>query len=336
MPAVGMAVIGRKLGRAQWSANPDSRLSPSGNMNHVNPRLEQRFAAALAISLLVFLVELVGGWWTGSLALLSDSAHVFLDVFALGMSFAALRAAALPADDRHTYGWHRLEVLAALANAVTLLAVTIVIFLEAWERLKSPQPIHSAEMLTVAVVGLVANLFVAFLLHNHSGDLNTRSAFLHVLGDALASLAVIGGGLVILLTGWYLVDAIASVLVGLIIVLGSYRVLRSSLHILIEGTPEGISAGEVGRAIGSVPGVLEVHDLHLWSLCSGYPALSAHVCVEDVSSEQNAAQMVLLKQLLAGRFGIQHTTIQFEACNCGQGTVVCEAEAATEDAAARR
>ena len=170
-------------------------------MNHSNPQLESRFLAALGISLLVFLAELIGGWWTGSLALLSDSAHVFLDVFALGLSYIALRVAALPADDRHTYGWHRLEVFAALANGVTLLAITLAIFYEAWGRLQNPAPIHSAEMLVIATVGLVASLATARVLEHHD-DLNTRSAFLHVVGDALASLGVIVGGVVMLLTGW--------------------------------------------------------------------------------------------------------------------------------------
>jgi len=287
-------------------------------MSHSNPQLAHRFVLALAISLLVFLVEFVGGLWTGSLSLLSDSAHVFLDFFALGLSYIALRVAALPPDDRHTYGWHRLEVFAALANAMTLLGVTIAIFYEAWERLGSPTPIHSVEMLLIAVVGLGANLATARLLHEHRGDLNTRSAFLHVVGDALASVGVIAGGIVIWLTGWYVVDPLISALIGVIILAGSWRLLRSSLHILFEGTPEGITIGDVAQVMGTVPGVLEVHDLHLWSICSGYPALSAHVLV----AEARTAQMSALKQTLAERFGIQHTTIQFETTNCGQGTTV--------------
>jgi len=293
-------------------------------MNHTNPQLERRFVLALGISLLVFFAELGGGFWTGSLALLSDSAHVFLDVFALALSYVALRVAALPADDRHTYGWHRLEVFAALANGITLLAITFGIFYEAWERIQNPTPIHSAEMLAIAVIGLIANLGVARLLHEHHDDLNTRSAFLHVVGDALASLGVIAGGLIIMLTGWYIVDPLISVFIGVIIVAGSYRVLRSSLHILFEGTPEGIAIHDVAQAMAQVAGVREVHDLHLWSICSGYPALSAHVLVADAACEATTAQMGSLKQTLAERFGIQHTTIQFETANCGQGTVVCK------------
>ncbi len=294
-------------------------------MNHTNKKLEHRFILALIISIAVFLAELVGGWWTGSLALLSDSAHVFLDVFALGLSYIALRVAALPADDRHTYGWHRVEVFAALLNGITLLGITLAIFYEAWERLQNPTPIHSAEMLIIAAIGLVASLATARILEDHHhNDLNTRSAFLHVIGDALASLGVIVGGVVMLATGWYALDPLISAFIGAIIVTSSWRVLRSSLHILFEGAPEGIAIGEVARAMGNVAGVQDVHDLHLWSICSGYPALSAHVLVADAACETTIAQMSALKQMLSERFKIQHTTIQFETTNCGQGTVVCQ------------
>lgn len=279
---------------------------------------------ALAISTLLFGAELVGGLWTGSLALLSDSAHVLLDVFALGLSYIALRAAALPPDDRHTYGWHRLEVFAALANGVTLLGITAAIFYEAWGRLQNPTPIRSGEMLVIAVVALVANLFTARLLHDHHGDLNTRSAFLHVVGDALASLAVILGGILILAAGWYFVDPLVSAFIGLIIVVSSWRVLRSSLHILFEGTPEGIPVADVAQAMGTVSGVLDVHDLHLWSICSGYPALSAHVRVASASLDETTKQMTALRRALARRFGIRHVTIQFEMADCGQGTIACQ------------
>jgi cobalt-zinc-cadmium efflux system protein len=298
-------------------------------MQHENRQLEQRFVWALGLSVIVFFAEFVGGWWTGSLALLSDSGHVFLDVFALALSYVALRAASLPADDRHTFGWHRLEVFAALANGITLLAITAVILYEAWERLLKPTPIQSAEMLVIAVIGFIANLVTARLLHEHHHDLNTRSAFLHVVGDALASVGVIGGGAIILWTGWYVIDSLISVFIALIILGGSWRVLRSAVHILSEGTPEGIAIGDVAQAMGQVSGILDVHDLHLWSICSGYPALSAHVRVADAGCDATTAQMGTLKQMLEERFNIRHTTIQFETTNCGQGTVACQNGSAT-------
>ena len=286
--------------------------------------LERRFVLSLALTGLILVAEVVGGLWTGSLALLSDAAHVFLDAFALGMSYIALRLAALPPDDRHTYGFHRMQVLAALANGATLLLVAFEIFREAWERFRQPAPVLAGPMLAVAVVGLVVNLVVALVLREHDHhDLNVRSAFLHVLGDALASLGVIVAGVVIVFTGWMVVDPLISVLIGLTILAGSGRVLRQSVHILAEGMPEGLTVTQVAEAMGRVSGVGEVHDLHVWTVSPGYVALSAHVVLADQSLSQTQRVMDGLKQALAEEFYIEHTTIQFECDNCGQGAVVC-------------
>jgi cobalt-zinc-cadmium efflux system protein len=290
-------------------------------MNHSSQTLQYRFALSLGISALIFIVELAGGFWTGSLALLSDSAHVFLDFFALTLSYIALRVSTLPADDRHTYGWHRLEVFAGLANGITLFAVTITIFYEAWQRIKSPIVVHSTEMLLIAVIGLIANLITAQLLkEHHQHDLNVQSAFLHVIGDALSSVGVIIGGVVMLLTGWSIIDPIISVMICIFLFAGSWRVLRSSIHILFEGTPENISLSAVALAIGEIDGVCDVHDLHIWSICSGYSALSVHVCANF--DETTVERLSTIKKLLQERFGIEHTTIQIESVNCGQGSSV--------------
>jgi cobalt-zinc-cadmium efflux system protein len=293
-------------------------------MGHNEQRIEQRFVLSLGLTGLILAAEIIGGLWTGSLALLSDAAHVFLDVLALGMSYVALRLAALPPDDRHTYGFHRLQVLAALANGATLLLVAFGIFREAWARLHHPAPVLAGPMLVVAVVGLVVNLVVAFVLREHDHhDLNVRSAFLHVLGDALSSVGVIVAGAIILVTGWTLVDPLVSVLIGLVILVGSGRVLRESVHILIEGSPEGLAATSVAEVMRQVPGVSEVHDLHVWTVSPGYVALSAHVVLADQALSQSQQVMDGLKQGLADKFGIEHTTIQFECANCGQGAVTC-------------
>jgi len=286
----------------------------------------RRIALALGLTGLVLAAELVGGVWTGSLALLSDAAHVFLDAFALGLSYAAIRISGLPPDDRHTYGFHRLRVLAALANGLTLLFVTAAIFRETWVRLHHPEPVLAGAMLAVAVGGLVVNLAAALILRKHDhDDLNVRSAFLHVIGDALASLGVIAAGLVIVLTGWMPADPLAGALVGLIILAGSVRLVREAVHILVEGVPVGFTAADVGAAMARVPGVLEVHDLHVWMLSPGFAALSAHVLIEDQALGRTQRAMELLKQRLREQFRIEHTTIQFECANCGQGTVVCVA-----------
>lgn len=285
---------------------------------------ENRFVFSLTLTGLIFLVEFIGGFWTGSLALLSDSAHVFLDAFALGLSYLAIRAAALPPNDRHTYGYHRLQVLAALANGATLLLVAVEILREAWSRLRHPVPVSAGPMLAIAVVGLAANLVVAFALRKHDReDLNTRSAFLHVIGDAAASVGVIGAGLAILITGEVWLDPLVSVLIGLLILFSSGRLLKESIHILAEGMPRGMTAIGITNVLRRVFGVMEVHDLHVWTVAPGYIALSAHVVIADQALSRTAEIMAALKDILGKDFNIRHTTIQFECGNCGQGTASC-------------
>ncbi len=298
---------------------------------HYNPDIEKRFLISLALTGLILAAEVIGGVWTGSLALLSDAAHVFMDIFALALSYVALRLSSLPPDDRHTYGFHRLEVLAALANGVTLAGAAVGIFAEAFRRLQEPEPVKSIELLVIAAVGLVANLIVAFVLHGYAHthgeheqqDLNVHSAFLHVLGDAISSVGVIVAAAIIWRTGWVVIDPIVSVLIGLLIVASSWRVTRSSLHILIEGTPEGFKLSDVAQAMDSAPGVTNVHDLHVWSLCSGHTALSAHVVIADQSLSQTQDLMSELKCRLRAGFGIEHTTIQFECAACGPEAALC-------------
>ena len=295
---------------------------------HSTAGIEKRFLLSIGLTAAILVAEVIGGLWTGSLALLSDAAHVFMDIFALGLSFIALRLSALPADDRHTFGYHRLEVLAALTNGITLGAIAVGIFSEAWQRWQSPGDIKSSQMLVIAAIGLVVNLIVAWVLgghdhqageHNHAHkDLNVHSAFLHVLGDAISSVGVILAAIVIGATGWMWLDPLMSVVIGVLILFSSVRVLRSSLHILIEGVPEGLSLKEISRAVTNVAGVSEVHDLHVWSLCSGHTALSAHVTVQDQSLLDSNGVMAEIKRSLLDDFHIEHTTIQFECAACGQ------------------
>ncbi|MGB9591563.1 MAG: cation diffusion facilitator family transporter [Candidatus Kryptoniota bacterium] len=299
---------------------------------HENKQIGTRFLISIGVTFAILIAEVVGGYWTGSLALLSDAAHVFLDVFALVLSYIALRLSALPADDRHTYGFHRLEVFAALINGITLGAIAIEIFTESWHRWQHPQAVKSMEMLVIAVIGLVANVIVAFVLgghahdHEHEGeeeapereDLNVRSAYLHVLGDAVSSVGVILAAGVIWLTNWSWVDPLMSVLIGILILFSSWRVLRSSIHILAEGVPEGISVEKIGKSMADITGVVDVHDLHVWSICSGHIALSAHVVTGDQTLAESNGLMTELKKRLS-KFGIEHTTIQFECIACGQG-----------------
>lgn len=270
---------------------------------------------------LIFFAEFGGGLWTGSLALLSDSAHVFMDMFALGLSLLAIRVAALPADDRHTYGYHRMQVLAALANGATLLLISFEILREAIHRFQNPTPVLAGPMLVIAVIGLIVNGIVALVLREHDhDDLNTRAAFLHVLGDLLASVGVIGTGIAIMITGQQWVDPLVSVLISILILVSSGRLLKETVHILSEGIPEGMTASEVTKNLKTISGVAEVHDLHIWTVSPGYIALSAHVTLKDQTLSQSEKIMVELKNILESRYEIRHTTIQFECTSCGQGS----------------
>jgi cobalt-zinc-cadmium efflux system protein len=282
---------------------------------------------SIALTGLIFIVEFGGGLWTGSLALLSDSAHVFMDAFALGLSYLAIRAATLPANDRHTYGYHRLQVLAALANGATLLFISFEILRDAINRFQNPEPVMAGPMLIIAIVGLVVNIIVALVLREHDHkDLNTRAAFLHVLGDALASVGVIGAGIAIYFTGLLWIDPLVSVLISILILFSSGRLLKETVHILAEGMPDGMTASGVIKTMKAISGVAEVHDLHIWTVCPGFVALSAHVILEDQNLSQTGRIMEGLKNKLSSLYEIEHTTIQFECDNCHQGQVVCGQE----------
>jgi cobalt-zinc-cadmium efflux system protein len=287
---------------------------------------------------LILVVEVIGGLVSGSLALLSDAAHVFMDLFALGLSLLALRLSALPPDDHHSFGWHRLEVFAALLNGITLLVIAVGIWVEAIERWSHPVAIQSLEMLIIAVVGLVVNVVVAFTLGGHTHqhthgpstsqnmvrkDLNLNSAFLHVVGDAISSVGVILAALLIQFTGIVWFDPLISILIGCVILVSAYRILRSSLHILAEGVPEGLSIHQIQQSLNAIPEVEGVHDLHVWSICSGTVALSAHIVLAAAAEIQPDQTMGHVKKMLSDEYSIEHTTIQFEDCPCMNGQGGC-------------
>jgi cobalt-zinc-cadmium efflux system protein len=283
-----------------------------------------RLRLAIPLTLAVFAAELAGGIWSSSLALLSDSLHVLFDATALGLSYAAIVLAARPASDRHSYGLHRGEILAALVNGLTVALIAAWIFVEAWERLQSPREIRVGGMMAVAFAGLVANAVVARLLHgHHRDDLNVRGAYLHVLGDLLASAAVIAGGAVIWATGWTLVDPILGFAIGLLLLWGAGRLVRESLHVLMEGVPAGITVEGVVAAVRGVPGVTDFHRVHIWSLCSHIRALSAHLTVDTAGGRDAHAVLAAVNDLLHERFGITHTTLQSECRGCAADGPYC-------------
>ncbi len=302
--------------------------------------IQQRFIYSIILTALILAAEIIGGIWSGSLALLSDAAHVFSDIFALGLSYFALRLALRPPDDKHSYGWHRAEVLAALVNGVSLLAIALGIWYEAYQRWQNPVQIRSTEMMIIAVIGLAVNIAVAFILGGHDHEyghahtdnenhkkkprnLNVQSAFLHVLGDLISSVGVIIAAILIGITDAYWIDPLVSILIGAIILVSAYRVTRKSLHILVEGVPEGMSVQKINESIRTIPSVETVHDLHIWNLNSENIALSAHIVLENQNSQPDEEIMNQIKALLAAQYGIQHTTLQFERIPCGEGHGGC-------------
>ncbi|WP_456474045.1 cation diffusion facilitator family transporter [Candidatus Pyrohabitans sp.] len=275
---------------------------------------------ALVITLAIFSVELVGGIVSNSLALLSDASHVFSDAFALALSFLAIKIAARPPSLGRTFGFHRAEVLAALTNGVLLLVIATAISYEAYQRFLSPPEIRLREMLGVAILGLAANLFVMFRLRKHAQeDINIRGAFLHVMGDTLGSVGVIAGGLAIYLTGNTIADPVVSIFIAAIVAIGALRLIAESGHILLEGTPKHVDVLSLKRALESISGVKEVHDLHVWAICSHINAASAHIAVED----RRISQLEEIRREVNEKFNehrINHITLQFECLGRECGT----------------
>jgi cobalt-zinc-cadmium efflux system protein len=300
-----------------------------GQVSHIHGRSVGRrrerrgLTLAIGFSGAILLAEVGGGILTNSLALLADAGHMLVDLASLVMSLVALTFALRPASERRTYGLHRLEILAALANGVTLILICLYIFHEAYQRFLAPEPVRSPQMLVIAFVGLVAN-GAAILALREGESLNVRSAFLHVLGDTLSSVGIIVGGAVMLFTGWYVVDPIISVLIALLILVSAYRVTMEAVNILLEATPRDIDLREVIETVRGVEGVLDIHDVHIWSITSGLHALSAHLLVEDQALSRCGLIVGQVEHILAEGFGIAHTTLQCECGSCGREGMICD------------
>jgi cobalt-zinc-cadmium efflux system protein len=267
--------------------------------------------ATLALTSGFLLIEAVGAILTGSLALLADAGHMLADAGGLALALFAIWVAARPPTPAKTYGYYRVEILAALVNALVLLGVSGFILVEAWERVFAPRPIAAGPMLVVAALGLAVNLVCAWWLHRGASEsLNVRAAYLEVLGDAATSAGVLIAAIVVLTTGWTIADPVTSVVIAVLVVTRTWKLLIQAVNVLLEGTPAHLELGEIEAAMLAVPGVRRVHDLHVWTLTSGRDAMSAHVVVEDVrESERLLAE---LHTVLHARFGIDHTTIQLE------------------------
>lgn len=292
--------------------SPQSR-SPSAPL----PRL----ATVLALTLLFMVIEAVGGWLSGSLALLADAGHMLTDAGALMLSLLSAWIALRPATENKTYGYQRWEILAALINGAALFGIAAWVIIEAVQRIQDPSPIRAHLFLVIAGAGLLVNLISLRILHGiKHGNLNTRGAYLHVLGDALGSAGALGAALIVTFTGWTLADPIISIALSLLILVGAWRLLRESTDILLEAVPGHISMLEVQRRMLDVPGVSDVHDLHVWTVTSGMVAMSGHAIVPDLASHPEVLEGIRMEM---AQLGIGHVTIQLEVQHeCEEPVVV--------------
>lgn len=266
---------------------------------------------ALVVTISILLLEGVGGWLTGSVALLADAGHMLTDAGALGLALLAARLRLRPTSSRKTFGYGRAEILAALANGLLLGATSVAIAIESLGRLRSPEPIAALPMLSIACVGLGANLLSAWLLVRADREnLNIRGALAHVLGDALGSLAAIAAGIAILAWGWLQADALAGLGIAGLLVAAAIRLVRGSLDILLEGAPDDLDLEKLVSDVCDLPGVAGIHDLHIWTVTSGFPAMSGHVDLTP-GADGHAVQTAV-SRLVRTRYGIEHTTIQTE------------------------
>lgn len=274
---------------------------------------ERKLLIAVTLALLVFALEAVGGYVTNSLALLSDAAHVFMDISALLLAYASARVVAKPPTARRTYGHHRVEILAALANGVLLVGIAVYLLLEASERFAAPPAIAGG---TVSVVGLAAmagNLSSAYVLHGAAAhNMNIKGAYFHVLSDVGSSAGVIVAGAAIALTGIYVLDPLTSVGIAALVAYGGIRIVREALPILLQSSPEGLETEGIRRAVGGIDGVVEVHDLHVWSLSQGRHVATLHVVAEARRAKQPGKLINEVTELLKREYGIEHATVQVE------------------------
>lgn len=288
--------------------------------DHAHDHSRAGTGRALVVSLLLTLgfviLEAFAGFRASSLALLSDAGHNFADAFALLLALFGFYLQSRPADAVKTYGYQRAGVLAAFVNAVSLVVLALLLFYESYRRLMHPQAVVESTMIAVAALGLALNLFIVLKLGGHGHDMNLRAAWIHMLGDALSCVAIIAGAVVIHYTGWLAVDPILSMLIGAMIVWSGWGIIQESINVLLEGLPKGIELDAVSGGMRGVEGVIDVHDLHIWSLGTQSHALSCHVLIDDMPPSASEAILKKIKSVLHEQFSINHSTIQFEHQKC--------------------
>ncbi len=295
---------------------------PTKSDSRVYSSNQRNLLIVLSITAVVMLAEIIGGLLANSLALLSDAGHMLTDVLALGLSIVAMRFAQKSPTASKTFGFYRLEILAAFFNGMLLLFVSFYIFYKAYHRLLYPEEIKGLFMIVVAVIGLLANgVGIVLLRKSALKNLNVKSAFFHIIGDTISSGGVIVGGLLILYTGWYLVDPIIGIFIGILILRGAYGLVKESIDIFLEATPKDINIDEMLEGLNKIEGVKEIHHLHLWAITSGLNAMSAHVLIDDLLTSRSAQILKEIETLLKGKYNIEHSTIQFESELCSDDLV---------------
>jgi cobalt-zinc-cadmium efflux system protein len=293
------------------------------NHQHEMP-VGSKLRAGVFFSLAILVAEVVGGILTNSVALLADAGHVLTDVIALSLSWYGVVQARRPASRGMTFGYHRIGVLIAVLNATTIIVVAALILYESLRRLGAPPDVKSTPMMIVAAAGLIVNLFVTFWLRGErEGNLNVRSAFWHAAGDALASVGVIIGGIIISVTGYEIVDPIIGALIGLIIVGAAWGILKEGLSVLLEAVPSHVKVDDLVKALQELPGVKDVHDVHVWSITPEIHAMSAHVLIDDQAVSQGVTIRESMEKLLRERFRVEHSALQMECETCEAGSVLC-------------
>ena len=287
--------------------------------NHTHGLARNSLRLAFFLTLIILIAELVGGLLANSLALLSDAGHVVTDIFALGLAWFATVQAERPPNARKTFGYHRVGILAAMVNAVTLIVIAFAILLEAVQRFQHPEPVQPLIMFVAAGIGIVINLIIGFGLRKEANNLNVRAAMLHVFGDVGVSAGVIVAGVTILLTGWTIVDPLLSVGIAVLIAVGAWHILRETTDILLEAVPKGLSMPGLVKDMRGVEGIEDVHDLHVWSIASNMYALSCHALIADLPPSDSSTILHSLNTMLSEKYHIGHVTIQFE-CDPHQET----------------
>jgi len=284
----------------------------------------RRLLLSVIITVAFVIGEAVAGYFSNSLALLSDAGHNFADALALVLSFYGLWIAERPSSAKRTFGYQRVGILTALVNAVALVVIALLIFWEAISRLRQPEPVHSTPMIVVSLIAVLMNTVISLWLRKAAkSDLNVRSAYMHMVGDAVSAVGVVIAGIVVAFTGASIADPVVSLLIGLLILWSSWAILKESVNVLLEGIPEGMEMETVEQTIGTVAGVLAVHDLHVWTVGSGMVCCSCHISVEEQSVRSGENVLRAVAEKLEHEFGISHSTIQVEVEGCEPNDMYC-------------